>query len=1508
MSQQLASNKATYPCGICSRGVGRGSVRCHLCSQWFHGRCTSISRKELLVLAKANTDWRCASCLQTPGSRSAIASDRHTNTLPPSDASPPFISDLPASPSRPEQDASNQLSSQGSPAECVACSSRSRRKATITCGSCQQLWHASCAKVPAGKARQLPVWHCPACLGRARAVRENSTDGREIPAAGITEGLANLRRHTKLIARIPKNVRPLVADALSCALEDALCYRTARTWWNFLSFAFFTLRAPSKGDAGVTAAANIRRQLSGLNRLPAPSISSDSSTNDTTRGQHQRDTSDAMARRVLGKCADGDIRSALRLLTSDDTFAEPDADVIAALRLKHPAAPEDEQLPPPPTPSNPAPLMVTLEEVEAAIKSMPPGSSGGLDGIRPLHLRQLISSEAAECGRRLLRSLTTLTNMVLAGQVPDCVRDAFFSASLCALSKKSGGLRPIAVGSVYRRLPSRIGARHLASSLGAELRPTQLGVGTALGCEAAVHSTRRFIEASRKSAAPHVLVKIDVSNAFNTVRRDIFLACIKERCPEVYHLAHQAYSAPSPLIIGGQTITSASGVQQGDPLGPALFALAVDPFARAVAAPLNVWYLDDGTIAGPADTVAADIKTLRTTLSSVGLALNPAKCEVAFLGAPDSALRGPAISTICSVLPDVKETQLDNLSLLGSPLTDGSIAAAGEAASAVVGRLCARLRGLDRHTAVFFLAHHVSAPRLTYLLRSAPTFKAQHTLRTTDETVCSTLEAVSNVAISPEAWEQASLPVKLGGLGIRSVAALALPAYIASVQTALPLIHAICPGSTDDEPPACLETAVCAFLERTGLERHQLHVGDLASKQRVWDTLAATVVRDRLLNSANQIHRARLLAASQPHTAAWIQALPVPSLGLHLDDETIRVSVALRLGAPICEPHHCRSCARSVTSLGLHGLSCPKSAGRHPRHAHLNDVVRRSLSCAGFPATLEPVGLDRGDGRRPDGLTVYPFREGRCLTWDVTCVDTFADTILMQSALEPGAAARQAEERKKKRYADLAQRYIFEPVALETSGVYGPAAAAFVQDLGRRISARTGERRETAWLRQRLSVAIARGNAASILATAPCTSVENANRAKSRAATVAAARAPETPTSAPATNPAAAAAKSAASGTPASMLTVQLTDLGIRSTTSVSQQAALTRALGPSSRPTSMALALTGLNNLGNTCFMNAVVQCINNTPALRDLFASKSSQGAIRNDGEGEVAQELAAAIEVLWSGQYRSVNLHGLRDAMGRHTNRFRCSVQQDAHEFLVLLLDCLHEGLNEVHLKQPLKEQQNDGVPDSRAANLAWNDFESNNRSFIISLFWGQLKSTLRCACCGNQSVRFEVFSHLSVPMPAGSSQCSLHECIRLFMADDTISDWTCPKCKSSAAATKRLDIWRLPPVLIIHIQRFHNDGLWMKKQSDVTFPSENLEMSPYVINKEARYRHHQYHLYGVVNHFGSMESGHYTAFCRSANTDRWHKFDDHEVHQLNSGGVQSSAGYILFYAAADGVGRT
>ena len=253
-------------------------------------------------------------------------------------------------------------------------------------------------------------------------------------------------------------------------------------------------------------------------------------------------------------------------------------------------------------------------------------------------------------------------------------------------------------------------------------------------------------------------------------------------------------------------------------------------------------------------------------------------------------------------------------------------------------------------------------------------------------------------------------------------------------------------------------------------------------EQRSWDNVVCQEELNKLKSSSNQVHLARLLAASSPHSGAWLQALPSSNLGLHLDSESTRVAVALRLGAPICEPHKCR-CGKQVNSLGHHGLSCSKSAGRLPRHSNLNDIIKRSLASAGIPSWLEPTGLNHGDQRRPDGITVFPFSGGKSLCWDATCRDTFAKTSIIASAIKPGSAAEKAEGDKRKFYQDLQSRYRFEPLAVETTGVIGKSSNQFISEIGKRISQRTGDKRETAWLRQRISIAIVRGNSSSILAT-----------------------------------------------------------------------------------------------------------------------------------------------------------------------------------------------------------------------------------------------------------------------------------------------------------------------------------------------------------------------------------------------------------------------------------------
>ena len=117
------------------------------------------------------------------------------------------------------------------------------------------------------------------------------------------------------------------------------------------------------------------------------------------------------------------------------------------------------------------------------------------------------------------------------------------------MRKGDGGLRPIAIGSIYRRLACRIAARHVATTVGEELRPVRLGVGTPQGCEAAVHATREYLAVAGAAGSPHLLVKLDVRNAFNTVRRDVFLSQVKARASAVYPLLRNTYSEPTQLCI-----------------------------------------------------------------------------------------------------------------------------------------------------------------------------------------------------------------------------------------------------------------------------------------------------------------------------------------------------------------------------------------------------------------------------------------------------------------------------------------------------------------------------------------------------------------------------------------------------------------------------------------------------------------------------------------------------------------------------------------------------------------------------------------------------------------------------------------------------------------------------------------------------------------------------------------------------------------------------------------------
>ena len=152
-------------------------------------------------------------------------------------------------------------------------------------------------------------------------------------------------------------------------------------------------------------------------------------------------------------------------------------------------------------------------------------------------------------------------------------------------------------------------------------------------------------------------------------------------------------------------------------------------------------------------------------------------------------------------------------------------------------------------------------------------------------------------------------------------------------------------------------------------------------------------------------------------------------------------------------------CGQNVDKHGCHGLSCKKSRGRFARHCALNDAIQRSLGSAQVTSVLEPAGLDRGDGQRPYGLTILPWKLGKALVWDVTVVDTLAQSYVAATSQLAGAAADAAETRKQHKHEALQNRFIVQPVGFETMGSWDARARSFLTDIGSRVMQVTGNPR-----------------------------------------------------------------------------------------------------------------------------------------------------------------------------------------------------------------------------------------------------------------------------------------------------------------------------------------------------------------------------------------------------------------------------------------------------------------
>jgi Reverse transcriptase (RNA-dependent DNA polymerase) len=841
------------------------------------------------------------------------------------------------------------------------------------------------------------------------------------------------------------------------------------SWQQLLTFPYMVFRLPLNRykDKGLSTIIlnNLKKFSEGeslseiLKSFPVPSFSMDNG------GEAKRVKVAEM------KLGEGDVRAAVRMLTSTDRFAEHSVETYTSLLEKHPqtvlSTTEFE-----PASQSVDELTVAPSELMGAIRAFPRASGSGLDGLRPRHLLDLLSKDnphAAELAETLMEFL----EIVLNGRLPQFILPLFYGASLTALMKLGGGIRPIACGLTLRRLAAKVAVKKLEAIFRDTLLPHQVGVGVKGGAEAAVLAVRTHL--STPHAGTKIMVKLDFANAFNTIARGKILFKVQQSIPSLYPMTLQSYGSPSYLAYGEHLLESRCGVQQGDPLGPALFCLAIDDLVKSLRSEVKPWYLDDGTLIGEPTTVIEDVQKIMNCTTEIGLRLNTEKCEIFAFGGTE-ADRLAAVNLTREHLPSVRSLQSHELQLLGLPLSIARERSSLEEKTVQMRTFSDRLDLVHPQAALYLLRYSLGVPRVVYLLRGSPCYRHPELLSVLDDLFKTTVVKITNVQLDDLAWRWASLPLKAGGLGIRKPSSLALPAYLGSLVQNCAIAKSLL--SSSGQLSVDLQVEVNTAYYR----RLYSSLPEVLSQSALDDVI---IQQDSSgLESAFEAdnrRKAAFLASRDVFSGRFLQALPSSQTGTMLDPISFRMAVGLRMGLPVCVESTCVLCGRQADSLGTHALSCTMSSGRRSRHSALNQEVARSLRRAGIPSRLEPTGLVRIGARRPDGVSLINWENGKPLAWDATVGCTTANIHVERTSKNAGAAAEQAELDKFNKYRDISHDYVLKPLCFETHGPISHGTREFLNDLGKRLGLSTGDPRQGKFLEQRLALAIVRGNSASIL-------------------------------------------------------------------------------------------------------------------------------------------------------------------------------------------------------------------------------------------------------------------------------------------------------------------------------------------------------------------------------------------------------------------------------------------
>jgi ubiquitin C-terminal hydrolase len=343
-----------------------------------------------------------------------------------------------------------------------------------------------------------------------------------------------------------------------------------------------------------------------------------------------------------------------------------------------------------------------------------------------------------------------------------------------------------------------------------------------------------------------------------------------------------------------------------------------------------------------------------------------------------------------------------------------------------------------------------------------------------------------------------------------------------------------------------------------------------------------------------------------------------------------------------------------------------------------------------------------------------------------------------------------------------------------------------------------------------------------------------------------------------------------------------------------------------------LSSAQLGLANLGNTCFLNVILQALRNTPQMATIFLTDGDAKLRDGSKKHGIVSAFQTLMRDFWNhpapeGSSKTLVPRGFMHSL--HTvlremddDWYHPGEQADAAEALQYILDSLHDGTCR-RVKMDVVGDAASGIERSyiKAIN-SWAGFFAKEYSSIVQSFYGQNAMMITCDLCGNTSERYEPWTMIKAPIPGadtvGAPVPTLDDCLRAAHTSETIEDYSCDVCKKKTTATMKNSISHLPPVTIVSVKRFTNAG--RKVRGKIAWDLDCVDFAPHMA-----FPHDPlsggvpdtvYETIAVIQHHGSLHGGHYTMHAK--HDTEWYEYDDGSVHKSHPGAVVTADSYIAF----------